>query len=51
LCRLGQFIAHELGLQLVRFNCFVSRAELGDTVNKGDLRALKTLVGDALPQQ
>ena len=51
LCRLGLFMAHELGLELVRFNCFVGRAELGYALNKQDLRGIEQLVRAALPQQ
>ena len=41
---------HELGLELVRLNCFVARAELGD-VNKSEVQALADLVRNALPPQ
>lgn len=40
LCYLGQFMAHELDLNLVRFNCFIGHPELGD-IKKGDLKKLK----------
>ena len=50
LCHLGAFMAHELGLELVRFNCFVARAELGD-VNKSEVQALADFVRSALPPQ
>lgn len=43
LCRLGAFMAHQMGLSLVRFNCFVGRAELGD-ITKEALQPLKRLV-------
>ena len=39
LCRLGQFVAHELGLKLVRMTCVTALAKLGD-VGKTGLQAL-----------
>ena len=39
LCRLGHFMAHELGLRLTRLTCMTSVARLGD-VRKGDIREL-----------
>jgi thymidylate synthase len=46
LCRLGQFVAHELGLRLTQMTCFANIARLGDTVHKTDLdiQALKQQV-------
>lgn len=38
LCRLGHFMAHELGLRLTQMTCVASIAKLG--VNKGDIREL-----------
>ena len=46
-CHLGAFMAHEMGLNLVRFNCFVARSEIGG-IRKGDLQALKQLVENVL---
>lgn len=43
LCHLGHFMAHELGLELIRFSCFVGHPELGD-INKDDLRGLEKIV-------
>ncbi|MFC1675916.1 hypothetical protein ACFL3G_02495 [Planctomycetota bacterium] len=31
LCRLGQFVAHELGCELVQMNCLVAKAKLDAT--------------------
>ena len=43
LCHLGHFMAHELGLKLIRLNCFVGYPELGD-INKDELRGLEKTV-------
>ena len=43
LCHLGCFMAHELGLQLIRLNCFIARPELGSVPGK-KLRELETIV-------
>jgi hypothetical protein len=43
LCHLGSFMARELHLTLVRFNCFVGRAEIGGAT-KGELQSLMELV-------
>jgi hypothetical protein len=47
LCHLGYFMAHELGLKLVRLNCFIGRPELGD-ITKRALRKLEKSVQEAL---
>jgi hypothetical protein len=47
LCHLGHFMARELGLELVRFNCFIGRPELG-AVNKSALSELVRVIEDAL---
>ncbi len=47
LCHLGHFMAHELGLRLLRVNCYIGRPELGNTT-KTSLRALETQVGEVL---
>jgi hypothetical protein len=39
LCQLGLFMAHELGLRLSRFNCYIGHPELG-SANKSQLRLL-----------
>ena len=43
LCHLGAFMANQMGLSLVRFNCFVGRATLGG-ITKQALERLKELV-------
>jgi hypothetical protein len=48
LCHLGYFMAHELGLELVRFNCFIGRPELGD-ITKIALGELQHVVREFLP--
>jgi hypothetical protein len=40
LCHLGEFMAHEMGLNLVRLNCYINAPGLGD-VNKGPLQRLE----------
>ncbi len=47
LCHLGHFMAHELGLRLIRLNCFIGHPELGD-INKEDLRGLEKTVREVL---
>lgn len=46
LCRLGLFLAHEMGLELHRVDCFISSPRLGD-VRKRDLTRLAA-VAEAL---
>jgi hypothetical protein len=41
-------MARELGLELVRLNCFIGRPELG-YVNKSALKELVKVLHDALP--
>lgn len=48
LCHLGYFMACELGLRLIRLNCFIGRPELGD-VNKSGLQELVKVLQDCLP--
>src|SRR6266487_5827115 len=43
LCHLGNFMARELGLNLVRLNCFISHPELGGTT-KSRLKGLEEIV-------
>jgi hypothetical protein len=43
LCHLGYFVAHEIGLEFVRLNCFIGRPELG-AVTKKALRSLEDKV-------
>jgi hypothetical protein len=40
LCRLGRFMAHEMGLRLERVTCYVGYAHLDDTPSKTKLRTL-----------
>ena len=47
LCQLGCFMAQELGLQLVRLNCFIARPELG-SVTKTKLRGLEKIVREII---
>ena len=47
LCHLGRFLAEAMGLQFVRFNCFVAHPELGD-INKTALRSLEVVVETAM---
>jgi thymidylate synthase len=47
LCRLGHFVAHELGLQLVQMNCFAGVARLG-VATKGELATLASKVEQAI---
>ncbi len=47
LCHLGHFMAHELGLKLIRLNCFIGHPELGD-INKTELRGLEKTVREVL---
>lgn len=50
LCQLGGFMAHAMGLTLVRFSCFIGHPELGG-VRKCDVRALADTVRQMLPEQ
>lgn len=49
LCHLGYFMARELGLELIRLNCFIGRPELGDVTKKA-LRLLEEIVQESLPR-
>ena len=50
LCRLGRFMAHEMGLKLTRMTCVASAATLaGEKVRKRDLATMAGVVQDALP--
>lgn len=51
LCRLGNFMAHEMGLTFERMNCFIGVVKL-DTIAKSDksLTMLKNVVQNALQQ-
>lgn len=50
LCRLGRFMAHEMGLKLTRMTCVASAAMLADRkFRTGDLATLAGVVQDVLP--
>lgn len=49
LCRLGYFVAHELGLDLTRVTCHVGLAELD--ANKSDLKDILALIDVAFEEQ
>jgi hypothetical protein len=50
LCRLGRFMAHEMGLKLTRMTCVASAATLtGGKPGKGALATLAGVVQNALP--
>ena len=46
LCRLGAFVAHELGVPLLRMTCFTCIAELD--AKKADLATLVNVIGKSL---
>jgi hypothetical protein len=48
LCRLGRFMAHEMGLRLERMTCYVGYAHRDHTPGKNDLRTLATQLRDLL---
>jgi hypothetical protein len=50
LCHLGQFMARDMNLTMVRLNCFIGLPELGNNWTKGELEPLATLVRSRLPQ-
>jgi len=47
LCHLGQFMAHEMGLRLVRMNCFVGVPRIGR--KKEDMRSLEGKIQAMIP--
>ncbi len=49
LCRLGRFMAHEMGLRLDRLTCYIGYAHLDDTPGKTKLRELASSLRSALP--
>jgi hypothetical protein len=49
LCHLGAFMAHQMGISLVRFNCFIGRAGLGGAT-KTALQPLKELVEQVIKE-
>lgn len=50
LCRLGRFMAHEMGLKLTRMTCVASAVTLsGDKIRKRNLATMARVVRDALP--
>jgi len=48
LCHLGYFMASQLGLQMVRLNCFIGRPMLGNGITKTALTEFATVVGHLL---
>ncbi len=48
ICRLGQFVAHELNLSLTRVSCHVGLAELD--MSKSKLEAVVTVINAALDE-
>lgn len=50
LCHLGQFMAQDMGLKVVRLNCFIGLPELGNKWTKEELKPLAALVRSHLPQ-
>jgi thymidylate synthase len=48
LCHLGDFMAHEMGLNLVRFTCYIGHPELGKKT-KTALRNLARTVQELIP--
>ncbi len=50
LCHLGQFMARDMGLNLVRLNCFIGLPDLGNNWTKGELKSLANLIRCRLPK-
>lgn len=50
LCHLGQFMAREMGLSLIRMNCFIGLPELGNNWGKRELSTFAALVRSRLPK-
>jgi thymidylate synthase len=50
LCRLGQFVAHEMGLRFVQMTCIAASAKLGvdQEIKKADLHPLELAVANRL---
>jgi hypothetical protein len=51
LCHLGAFLSHEIGVKLVRMNCFVGCAQLGHGVTRKRIRPLLDLLERVVPMQ
>ncbi len=49
LCHLGQFMAKDMGLTIVRLNCFIGLPELGNKWTKKELEPLANLIRSRLP--
>ena len=49
LCHLGQFMARNMGLNLVRLNCFIGLPEIGNKWSKQELKSFADLVRSRLP--
>ena len=51
LCRLGQFVAHELGLKLERVTCYAGIAQRDTAVSKGQLKPVLDAIDALAPQE
>jgi hypothetical protein len=51
LCRLGEFVAHELGLTLGRMTCFTGIMQLGDRITAATKQKLSTAIDTMLGEQ
>jgi hypothetical protein len=51
LCHLGRFMADQMGLKMVRMNCFVGQPELGGGTAKRDLQGLAQTIRLALDNE
>lgn len=49
LCHLGRFMAKDMGLTMVRLNCFIGLPELGNKWTKRELEPLADLIRSRLP--
>jgi len=50
LCHLGQFMARDMGLKMIRLNCFIGLPELGNKWTKAELKPLADLVRSHIPK-
>ncbi|MCD4823781.1 MAG: thymidylate synthase [Phycisphaerae bacterium] len=49
LCKLGQFMAHELGLELTQMTCFIGAGVVGKS-KKTPLKPLKKIIGEIIEE-
>jgi hypothetical protein len=49
LCHLGAFLSHQIGVKLIRMNCFVGCAQLGNGVKKEQIKPLLELLEGIVP--